>query len=202
MRFIHKSRIQFTLGIVFGVLGCVLVAVTMLASPSGTSTASAATTSYNGQWLIDTVRTYDFFTNGGLRGSIDVGPSVWKVRYCVGNTMSSGSATSLGDCSGGGKRIDETWSVSDWAAQPHIFNDNNTTHVNPRDRKSSSINSNEIDYNAGSGQCNPSGTLFRSGLYGVTWATGSGCDFTHWGLFWSYSEIPAKWKVTGTITDL
>lgn len=173
--------------------------------------------SYESQYIIERIRVYSIQTRydsdwlyadpdypkaGYKVADIAVGPSSWLVRHCVGGTISGGSETSLGTCSGEGvTTIDERWSVTAWAKPSNFpaINDKIQFKVESYSASASSTGDNRyVDLRAlyVNGTCEGKGFLMRSGLYGISFENASGCDGNYAGGWWSYSEIPTAWQVT------
>lgn len=218
---ITKSHVHYFLGLVAGCVGIGLFVSTSYVNPirrTGTSSVKAATTTYKTQWLMTQVRTFDIFRPAipaagfssarpeRVWGQIDVGPAEWQVRSCIGADFATqGDHASLGNCPAGSANVFETWSVpaGSWAV-PLNLGDVGGGDIPLRARglnraRAAIPASNNVRVNDSGGEGR--GWAFRSGLYGVMFATDDDSVSANGkGKWWAYSEMPLKWQVSGTIT--
>ncbi len=208
---ISRDHINYTLGLVAGLAGIGLFVYASYLNPiqrQDIPSASAATTSYNSQWLMTQVRHIQIYNknNSTLWGGIDVGPAEWQVRSCIGADFATeGDYASFGTCPPGVTTVSETWTVPpfSWAAPNNLFDVGNGgvkfTPVGINRPRPAIPSSNHLRVNNGGGEGR--GWVFRSGLYGVMFSTDDdGVSANGKGKWWAHSEIPMKWRVRGSIT--
>jgi hypothetical protein len=217
---ISRNHVNHFLGVIAGCTGIGLFIYSSYISPihrTSTESVKAATTQYNTQWLMTQIRTIQVFRKAvpargfsraqprQLLGEIDAGPAEWQVRSCIGaNFSTEGDHASFGSCPPGSTTVNETWTVptGSWAVPRNLGSVaggdiplDAAGYSRPRLAIPASDNL-RINISGGEGR----GWAFRSGLYGIMFATDDGIDSNGSGKWWAYSEMPLKWRVSGSIT--